>query len=982
MSRGRVGLAARVLASGELAAGVLAASMAIASVSPLGISLLAARSSAALAQSPQVTTGLAPPVQLTADEDHQRLLDLLHITESRRGPDGDPTSPNAANFDESKVAPYTLPDPLVLKNGRRVTSAEAWWKARRPQIVADFDNEMYGHVPANVPKVTWEVVRTRHETVDNVTVVTKDLVGHVDNSAYPLITVNLQMTLTTPEHASGPVPVMLEFGLTPEVQGTLRKRFTDAQWAAYMGPGPGWQSLVLAKGWGYAILIPTSVQADNGAGLTQGIIGLTNKGQPRQPGDWGALRAWAWGASRALDYFQTDSAVDSRQVGIEGLSRYGKATLVAMAYEPRFAIGFVGSSGEVGAKLSRRTFGEQVENIASSSEYHWMAGNFLKYAGPLTRNDLPVDAHELIALCAPRPVFVSSGAQAVEGGWVDARGMFLAAVAAGPVYRLLHEKDLGTTEFPTLETALIEGDIAFRQHRYGHTTGPNWPTFLTFASRYIQGPAVQGNAQSGSLGAFDAQSDIGTVVPPGTGGYDASAATYTLTSAGANTWYRVDNFHYLWKKSSGDMALTADISFPPPSYQHEPNPHRKGILMFRQSLDDGSAYVDVGAHGSGLTALQFRRAAGANTEDVELNIDAPKTVRLEKRGDTFTLYLSMRGEPLHQVGASVTLHLEEPFYVGLGAVSHDDSTTDKVVFSNVKAEPLATAAHDTRMSLYSTLQTIQIEDQARRAMVIRTSPVYMHSANWTAADGSNIYAYENGHIERIPYLSPGAGGTPQPVDVGRLVGCSGNYGLSPDGTALAVSCAQQAGGQHDVYLLPAHGGGTPRRVTDGKVSSYFHAWSPDSKTISFTRGRAGKADIFTISASGGPETRLTHDTLNDGPDYTPDGKFIYFDSLRSGSTQIWRMKSDGSEAEQITNDNNINSSPHVSPDGKTVAFLSQPESEGSLGVGAASLQVLTVHDGSVRTVATFRGDRGSFAMYGWGDNNHVAFVSYQALPSL
>ena len=515
-----------------MAAGLLAAAVGIVSVPE------------AVAQSPQVTTGLASPVQLTSEQDHQRLMDLLHISELRRGPDGDPTSPNAANFDESKVAPYTLPNPLLLRNGQRVTSTELWWKARRPQIVADFDNELYGHVPANVPKVTWEVVRTRHETVDKVPVVTKDLVGHVDNSAYPLISVDIQLTVTTPEHAAGPVPVMLEFGLTPEVQGTLRKRFTNAQWAAYMGPGPSWQSLVLAQGWGYAVLIPTSVQADNGEGLTQGIIGLTNKGQPRQPGDWGALRAWAWGASRALDYLQSDSAVNGRQVGIEGLSRYGKATLVTMAYEPRFAIAFVGSSGEAGAKLSRRTFGEQVENIASSSEYHWMAGNFLKYAGPLTRNDLPVDAHELIALCAPRPVFISSGAQAVEGGWVDAKGMFLGAVGAGPVYKLLHKNDLGTTEFPPMETALIDGDIAFRQHRYGHTTGPNWPTFLTFASRYIKGPALQGNAQNNTaIGVFEGQADIGAVVPPGTGIYDAAAATYTLTSAGANTWHHVDNFH-------------------------------------------------------------------------------------------------------------------------------------------------------------------------------------------------------------------------------------------------------------------------------------------------------------------------------------------------------------------------------------------------------------------------------------------------------
>jgi hypothetical protein len=248
---------------------------------------------------------------------------------------------------------------------------------------------------------------------------------------------------------------------------------------------------VLAKGWGYAIIVPNSIQADNGAGLTAGIIGLCNKGQPRQPEDWGSLRAWAWGASRALDYLETDMDVDARQVGIEGLSRYGKAALVAMAYEPRFAIGFIGSSGEGGAKLHRRNFGELVENVAGPGEYHWVAGNFLKYAGPLTWADLPVDAHELIALCAPRPVFISYGASegtGAEGQWVDQRGSFMAAVAAGPVYRLLGKKDLGTSEFPPVEKAIIDGDIAFRQHRGGHTTGPNWPTFLAFADRYIKSP--------------------------------------------------------------------------------------------------------------------------------------------------------------------------------------------------------------------------------------------------------------------------------------------------------------------------------------------------------------------------------------------------------------------------------------------------------------------------------------------------------------
>jgi hypothetical protein len=247
---------------------------------------------------------------------------------------------------------------------------------------------------------------------------------------------------------------------------------------------------VLAKGWGYAILVPSSVQADNGAGLTKGIIGFCNKGQTRKPDDWGALRAWAWGASRALDYFETVKEVDAKQVGIEGLSRYGKAALVTMAYDPRFAISFVGSSGEGGAKLHRRNWGELVENLTGSGEYHWMAGNFLKYGGPLTPGDLPVDAHELIALCAPRPVFISYGASSgpgAEGTWVDQKGSFMAAVAAGPVYRLLGKKDLGTTEFPPIETALIDGALAWRQHGGGHTTGPNWPTFLKWSDRYITG---------------------------------------------------------------------------------------------------------------------------------------------------------------------------------------------------------------------------------------------------------------------------------------------------------------------------------------------------------------------------------------------------------------------------------------------------------------------------------------------------------------
>jgi hypothetical protein len=443
---------------------------------------------------PKKSDGPAPPKQLTAQEDHKRLMELLNIKELRRGANGNnPKAENAANYDESKVnTDIKLPDPLVTKDGKKVTSAEMWWKVRRPEIVEDFDREIYGRMPKETPKVKWEVTSEEKSTVGDVPVITKKLVGHVDNSSYTPITVDIQLTLTTPEKAKGPVPVIMEFGFSFGGKGIALKG-PNAVPGGGKG-GLGWQQQVLAKGWGYAIISPYSVQADSGGragkdnshqGLTTGIIGLCNKGQPRKVDDWGALRAWAWGASRALDYFETDKAVDAKKVGIEGLSRFGKAAIVTLAYDDRFAIGFIGSSGEGGLKLHRRNYGELVENVASSGEYHWMAGNFIKYAGPLKWEDMPVDSHELVAMCAPRPVFISAGTQQAGDGWVDAKGMFLAGVHAGPVYKLLGKKDMGTSEFPKVETTLIDGEVAFRQHSGGHTTGPNWPTFLKFAERYL-----------------------------------------------------------------------------------------------------------------------------------------------------------------------------------------------------------------------------------------------------------------------------------------------------------------------------------------------------------------------------------------------------------------------------------------------------------------------------------------------------------------
>lgn len=430
----------------------------------------------------QTTDRNARALQQATQTDYRQMLAQLKITSTRPGPSGNPSAPNAANADETKASPYTsLPDPLTLKNGKPVKDPGTWWKKRRPELQEEFEREIYGRLPAQTPSVKWELLRQTDTMIGARPAVTKFLRGHVDNSAYPEVKVEIQFSVTVPRDTRGRVPVIIEFGFN--FPGGSRLPVTPAGTA----PVKSWQEQVLERGWGFAILVPTSYQADNGAGLTQGIIGLCNKGKFRKPDDWGTLRAWAWGASRAVDYLETDPDVDAKKLAIEGLSRYGKAALVTMAFEPRLALACIGSSGAGGIKILRRIYGEQVENLASSGEYHWFAGNFIRYAAdPLTQNDLPVDAHELLALCAPRPVFISSGSPAVEGKWVDAKGMFLGAAHAGPVYELLGKKGLGTLEYPAEKTLIADGDIAFRQHDGGHTVGPNWPFFLAFAERYFK----------------------------------------------------------------------------------------------------------------------------------------------------------------------------------------------------------------------------------------------------------------------------------------------------------------------------------------------------------------------------------------------------------------------------------------------------------------------------------------------------------------
>jgi hypothetical protein len=295
--------------------------------------------------------------------------------------------------------------------------------------------------------------------------------------------------------------MMFGFGSMPDDPvpsfGPPRAEFADP---------PSTEQLV-AAGWGYVSISTASIHADNGAGLTKGIIGLANKGRRRRPEDWGALRAWAWGASRGLDYLETVKQVDARRVGIEGVSRYGKAALVTMAFDRRFACSLVGSSGEGGVKPHRRNFGEAVENLTGSGEYHWMAGNFLKYGaseavfGAKTANDLPVESHELVALCAPRPVFVSYGIpEKGDANWLDQQGSYMAVVAAAPVYRLLGARAAGegedykTARMPPVGTELLDGPLAWRQHAGGHEDRSNMKYFIAWADRVLRTSLPTGEA--------------------------------------------------------------------------------------------------------------------------------------------------------------------------------------------------------------------------------------------------------------------------------------------------------------------------------------------------------------------------------------------------------------------------------------------------------------------------------------------------------
>ena len=470
-----------------------------------------------------------------------------------------------------------------------------------------------------------------------------------------------------------------------------------------------------------------------------------------------------------------------------------------------------------------------------------------------------------------------------------------------------------------------------------------------------------------AAGIFEGSADVGGPNRAGAVVFDAARQSYAVSGGGKNMWFTNDVFHFVWKKVSGDMSLAADIAF----RGEGGDPHRKGCLIIRQSLDAESAYADAALHGDGLTSLQYREGRSGPTREIQANAKGPLRLRVEKRGKYVSMSIAPAGEPLRPAGGSFRLVLEEPFYIGLGVCAHNDANLETVVFSNVELKALPAPVAGAKPQLISTLETIAIASKDRRVTWWTTNLI--EAPNW-ARDGTNLYFNSRGRIHRIPQV----GGEPQVIDTGFAQRNNNDHGISPDGTQLVISDQSQTDRKSRIYTVPI-GGGTPKAVVE-TAPSYWHGWSPDGKTLAYCADRNGEYDVYTVSVNGGAETRLTTAMgLDDGPDYSPDGKFIYFNSDRTGRMHIWRMKADGSEQEQITKDEWNNWFAHPSPDGKWLVFLSyEPDVKGHPENKDVMLRLMSLADGKIEVLAKLFGGQGTINVPSWSpDSKKLAFVSYQ-----
>ncbi|MDB5290047.1 MAG: hypothetical protein JWL69_1288 [Phycisphaerales bacterium] len=526
--------------------------------------------------------------------------------------------------------------------------------------------------------------------------------------------------------------------------------------------------------------------------------------------------------------------------------------------------------------------------------------------------------------------------------------------------------------------------------RVGSAVGPA----LAFGAVLLPGAWPIHNAHAADatpIGVFTDHADIGKPSSIGGGSveYDANAKVYTVTGGGENMWAAADHFHYVYKKVSGDISIAATIDFVGTSPSAgAPDPHRKACLVIRQTLDSDAVYADAAAHGNGLTSLQWRDAKGAVTHEVQSDAVGPRRLRLEKRGNYVSMSIADAGEALHPAGGAARIDLTGEFYIGLAVSAHNTGRLEKVAFSNVEIGAPAPATG--RTILVNTLETINIQSKDRRVVYVVTQPTRIEAPNWFPDDTNTLFFNSNGKLYKVQAEPPGTPvipkrKPPEVIDLGNLTRINNDHGISPDGKMLAVSDQSQALGSQRpslIYVLPISGG-APRRVTD-LGPSYFHGWSPDGKTLAYCAQRNNQFSVYTISAEGGPEKRLTTTGgKDDGPEFAPDGRHIYFNSDRNGSMQIWCMKPDGAEPEQITKDTDIESwFPHISPNGLQMVFLTYEKGAGDHPENKdVTLRLMDLKTRNVVVLAKLFGGQGTINVASWSPNSrYLAFISYQVVP--
>jgi TolB protein len=475
---------------------------------------------------------------------------------------------------------------------------------------------------------------------------------------------------------------------------------------------------------------------------------------------------------------------------------------------------------------------------------------------------------------------------------------------------------------------------------------------------------VRAAAPAAAIGEFEAQTDLGKT-RPGSATYDAARKEYRVTGGGENMWESTDAFHYVWRRASGDLTLTADVQLVGMGGQE----HRKAGWAVRQSLEPDSPYVSAVVHGDGLTSMQFREAKGGITNEVKSTLVRPLTLRLERHGDTFTLSAAMQGQPLEVAGSTKVL-LKDPVYVGLAVCSHDVKALETATFSHVSMEG-GRFEEATINRVESSLEIISVDGKERR--VVYKAAKRFEAPNWSR-DGKFLIFNSGGRIYTIPV----AGGEPKVLDTGSAVHCNNDHGLSPDGKLLALSNSPR--GRSLIYVVPMTGG-EPRLVTS-QGPSYWHGWSPDGKTLAYCAERNGNFDVYAIPAAGGEERRLTDSPgVDDGPDYSPDGKYIYFNSERTGLMQIWRMHADGSAQEQVTQDGHADWFAHPSPDNKWLVFVSFDRNvKGHPPNRDVMLRLMPTAGDTPRVLVKLFGGQGTINVPSWApDSQHLAFVSYRLL---